>query len=261
MKILFIGDIVGRVGRDIVKRKLKHFVEKYDIDFVIANGENATHGKGLIRRHYDELIDSGVDCITLGNHYDSKNELATYIDTVENLIRPINILRDYPGTGTVTFMVNGISLRVINVLGNAFMREEVSSPYLAIQEVLKNEKAQINIIDFHGESTSEKQCFGYVVDGEVTALLGTHTHVQTRDAHILPKGTAFISDVGMCGSKESVIGFEKESVVQKIIFGSSNKFVLSENDHGLFSAVVLNVDETNGLCKEIFAIYYQEDEK
>lgn len=261
MKILFIGDIVGRVGRDIVKKKLNYFVKKYDIDFVIANGENATHGKGLIHRHYDELIEAGVDCITLGNHYDSKSELANYIDSVDNIVRPVNLLREYPGVGSATFLINGVSLRVINVLGTAFMKEDVSSPYLAIKEILDDEKATINVIDFHGESTSEKQCCGYVFDGKVSAVLGTHTHVQTKDVRVLPKGTAFISDVGMCGSKDSVIGFEKESVIQKIIFGSENKFTLSENDNGLFSAVVLNIDETSGLCKEIFPIYYQEDEK
>lgn len=261
MKILFIGDIVGRVGRDIVKKKLNNFVEKYDIDFVIANGENATHGKGLIRRHYEELIESGIDCITLGNHYDSKNELSRYIDDVDNLVRPANIVREYPGSGSATFLVGNTLIRVINILGSAFIKEEVSSPYFCIKEILENDEIKINIVDFHGESTSEKQSFGFAFDGQVSALLGTHTHVQTRDARVLPKGTAFISDVGMCGEKNSVIGFEKDSVVQKVIFGSENKFELSEKANGLFSAVVLNIDEITGLCKEIFPIYYQEDEK
>lgn len=261
MKILFIGDIVGRVGRDIVKKKTKYFVEKYGIDFVIANGENATHGKGLIRHHYDELVDAGIDCITLGNHYDSKNELSRYIDQVDNLIRPANLVREYPGPGSSIFDVDGTLVRVISILGSAFISEEVTSPYLKIKEILEGEQIAINIIDFHGESTSEKQCYGYAFDGKVSAILGTHTHVQTKDVHVLPKGTGFISDVGMCGSKESVIGFTKESVIQKIIFGDKAKFELSENDGGLYSAVVLNIDETTGLCKEIFPIYYQEDEK
>lgn len=261
MKILFIGDIVGRVGRDIVKKKINDFVEKYGIDFVIANAENATHGKGLIRRHYDELIEAGVDCITLGNHYDCKNELSRFIDEVDNLVRPANLVREYPGSGNAVFLVGNTLVRVINILGSAFIKEEVSSPYICVKEILESEEIKINIVDFHGESTSEKYCHGYAFDGQISALLGTHTHVQTRDARVLPKGTAYISDVGMCGERESVIGFEKDSVVQKVIFGSENKFALSEKANGLFSAVVLNIDETTGLCREIFPIYYQEDEK
>lgn len=261
MRVLFIGDIVGRIGRNIVKKKISDFVEKYDIDFVIANGENATHGKGLNYHNYEELIDSGVDCITLGNHYDSKHELRGYIADVSDLVRPANLIKEFPGSGSAIFDINGVSIRVINILGSAFINEEVSSPYVAIKDILDSEEVKINIIDFHGESTSEKQCHGYVFDGEISALLGTHTHVQTRDAHILPKGTAYISDVGMCGEKESVIGFNKESVVDKVIFGKQSRFTLDDSGNALFSAVVINIDDETGLAKEIFPIYYQEGGK
>ena len=248
-------------GRDIVKKKLPYFVEKYGIDFVIANGENASHGKGLLERHYDELIDCGCDVITLGNHYDSKKEIVRYIDRAEYLIRPINLLKDYPGVGSAIYDVDGISVRVTNILGSAFMSEEVNNQYLALRDVLDNEEpANIHIVDFHGESTSEKQCFAYAVDGEVSAVLGTHTHVQTRDYHVLPKGTAFISDVGMCGTQESVIGFEKDSVVNKIIFGKQCKFELDDIENNeLFSAVVLDIDNISGKCNEIFPIYFVEN--
>ena len=260
MRILFIGDIVGRIGRRIVKEKLNYFVEKYDINFVIANGENATHGKGLIRHHYEELINSGIDCITLGNHYNSKNELAKYIERVDCLIRPLNLSRDFPGSGTALFDVDGITIRVTNILGSAFINEEVISPYASIIDLLASdeENANIHIVDYHGEATGEKQCFGYALDGKVSAILGTHTHVQTKDAHILEKGTAFISDVGMCGFADGVLGFEKESVVGKIMYGKNQKFELPNEGRGVFSAVVLDIDEISGLTNEIFTIYFEE---
>lgn len=260
MRILFIGDIVGKIGRRIVKEKLEYFVDKYNIDFVIANGENATHGKGLIRHHYEELINAGVDCITLGNHYNSKNELAKYIERVDCLIRPINLLNEYPGLGSIVFDVDGVSVRVTNILGSAFINEEVNSPYLSMLDVLADEeKAAIHIVDYHGEATGEKQCFGYAFDGQVSAVLGTHTHVQTKDARILEKGTAYISDVGMCGYADGVLGFEKESVINKIVYGKQSKFELLNDGRGLFSAVVLDINEIDGKCEEIFTIYFEEE--
>ena len=260
MKILFIGDVVGQPGREILKDKIPYFVEKYGIDFVIANGENASHGKGLLEKHYDELLDAGCDVITLGNHYNSKRQIDNYIDRVDSLIRPLNILDYSKGVGSEIFDFDGIKIRVTNLLGSAFMKENVSSPYLAIKDIIDNEEeANIHIVDFHAESTSEKQCLGYALDGQVSAVLGTHTHVQTRDYHILPKGTAYISDVGMCGTQESVIGFEKDSVVDKIVFGQEGKFQIDDIEkRKLFSAVVINVDDISGKAKEIFPIYYVE---
>ena len=260
MKILFIGDIVGRIGRRMVKEKLPYFVKKYDIDFVIANGENATHGKGLMRNHYLELVDAGVDVITLGNHYDSKNELRRYIDRVDRLIRPLNIRQEYPGEGSATFDLDGVAVRVTNVMGAAFMNEEVNSPYLATLELLNNEEpANIHIIDFHAEATGEKKSYAYAFDGKVTAVLGTHTHVQTNDATILEKGTAFISDVGMTGFNDGVLGFDKDSVVKKLMYGENDKFSVPDEGRGLFSAVVIDADEVTGLARDIFPIYFVEE--
>lgn len=262
MKILFIGDIVGKIGRRIVKEKVGYFVEKYGIDFVIANGENATHGKGLIYNHYLELINSGVDVITLGNHYDSKNEIRRYIDRVDRLVRPANLLSNYPGEGSIIFDIDGINVRVTNILGAAFINEQVNNPYYSMLEILDNEDEQvtIDIVDFHGEATAEKMSFARAFDGKVSAVLGTHTHVQTNDARILPNGTAFISDVGMCGEYDSVLGFETESVIKKTIYGFEDKFQLHEEGKGLFSAVVIDVDDHTGLANSIFPIYYVEEE-
>ena len=261
MKVLFIGDIVGKIGRRIVKDKISYFVEKYNIDFVIANGENATHGKGLIFNHYNELINDGIDVITLGNHYDSKSEITRYIDRVDRLVRPVNLLKPFPGEGSVIFDVDGINIRVTNILGEAFINEQVNNPYYSMLEVMsEDERVNIDIIDFHGEATAEKMAFARAFDGKVAAVLGTHTHVQTNDAHVLPKGTAFISDVGMCGEYDSILGFETESVVNKTIYGAQAKFQLHDEGKGLFSAVVIDIDEMTGLARDIFSIYYIEEE-
>ena len=261
MKILFIGDIVGRIGRRIVKEKLPYFVEKYGIDFVIANGENATHGKGLIRHQYEELIDCGIDVITLGNHYNSKNELARYIGNVDRLVRPANLLVEYPGEGSIVYDLDGVSVRVTNLLGQAFINEQVNNPYYSMLEILDDseEQATINIVDFHGEATGEKMCFALALDGRVTAVLGTHTHVQTRDARILPKGTAFISDAGMCGLYDGVLGFDGDSVVKKIVYGQQSKFETPSEGRGIFCGVVIDANEDTGLANDIFPIYFVEE--
>lgn len=262
MRILFIGDIVGRVGRRIVKEKINYFVNKYEIDFVIANGENATHGKGLIQKQYEELVDAGIDVITLGNHYDSKSEIRRFIDRVDHLVRPLNLVNPYPGDGSAIYDLDGVTVRVTNILGAAFINESVNDPYYSFLDVLEHEeKAIINIVDFHGEATGEKMCFALAFDGKVSAVLGTHTHVQTADYRILPKGTAFISDVGMCGLYPGVLGFEKDSVMKKMVYGKQSKFQTPDDGQAIFSAVVIDVDEYTGLANEIFPIYYVEEEK
>ena len=239
---------------------LPGFVDKYQIDFVIANGENASHGKGLLRHHYFDLIESGVDVITLGNHYDSKNDLRRYIDQVDRIVRPLNLTHEYPGEGSVVYDVNGVSIRVTNILGSAFMKEEVNNPYYSLLEALDNEEEQssIHIVDFHAEATGEKICFAYAFDGKVSAVLGTHTHVQTRDYRVLDGGTAFISDVGMTGLYDGTLGFDKNTVVSKLMYGNNVRFDIPNEGKGLFSAVVMNIDENTGKCIEIFPIYYVE---
>ena len=260
MKILFIGDVVGRVGRRMLKERIPYYVDKYEIDFVIANGENASHGKGLTRNQYFELLDAGVDAITLGNHYMSKSEILRYIDQVDRLVRPYNLLKEFPGEGSVVFEVNGVSIRVTNILGSAFMNEDVNSPYYSLLTLLSEEEpATIHIVDFHAEATGEKQSLAFALDGKVSAVLGTHTHVQTNDAHILPKGTAFISDVGMTGYVDGVLGSTSETVVEKIIYGKASKFQTPDEGRGVFSAVVVDIDDISGLAKQIFPIYYVEN--
>ncbi len=242
----------------MVKEYLPNYIKKYSIDFVIANGENATHGKGLIQKHYEELLDAGVDCITLGNHYNSKNEINRYIDSADRLVRPVNLLNGFRGDGSVVFDLDGISIRVTNLLGTAFMEEEVNNPYYAMLEVLEHEPCNIHIVDFHAEATGEKQSLGYVLDGKVSAVVGTHTHVQTNDFRIFENGTAFISDVGMTGFNDGILGCSKESVIRKTFFGELTKFEPPMEGKGILSAVVLDIDENTGKTQQIFPIFYKE---
>lgn len=256
MKILFLGDIVGKTGRRVIKNYLPKLVEKYQVDFVIANGENTTHGKGLIEKHYYELLDSGIDCITLGNHYLSKDNLLDYIEDADALVRPLNISQRIGGEGSRVFDVNGIKIRVTNILGTAFMKEEVSSPYYSLKLLIEQNQDEdsIHIVDYHAEATGEKMCFGYAFDGLVSAVLGTHTHVQTNDAKILKNGTAFMSDVGMCGAANGVLGFEKDSVMRVTMFGEKARFGFDDEDEGILNGVVMNFDDITHKALEIIPV-------
>ena len=254
---------MGQIGRRVIKDHLEDIVKKYNIDFVIANGENVSHGKGLIRSHYFELIEDGIDVITLGNHYNNKTEITRYINNVDRLVRPLNLISDFPGEGSAVFDVDGVTIRVTNILGTAFMDEQVNNPYYSFLELVSDpdfEDTNIHIIDFHAEATGEKICFANALDGKVSAVLGTHTHVQTRDYRILKGGTAFISDAGMTGLYDGALGFDADSVTKKIIMGNESKFVIPSTGKGLLSAVVIDVDNYNGKAKEIFPIYLVEQE-
>lgn len=255
-----IGDITGKNGRNIVAKMLPSIRKKYNIDFVIANGENATHGKGLIQNHYEFLLKSGVDVVTLGNHYNSKSEIVNYINGANYLLRPYNLLNEFPGVGTAIYEVNGYTIRVTNILGSAFMREEVKSPYFSLKEIIeKEDRADIHIVDYHAEATGEKQSIAWAFDGQISALIGTHTHVQTHDARILPNGTGLMCDVGMCGPYNGVLGTKKELVIGKLWLNEKNVFSIDENDDSLFNAVVLQINENTGLCEKIIPIYLVEN--
>ena len=252
LKIIFLGDIVGKIGREVVKKYASLLKEKYNADLIIANAENATHGKGLSKSHYDELIGCGIDVLTLGNHYNSKKEIYDYIDEADYLVRPLNLIDDIGGNKFVIKEVNGIKVRVFNIIGSAFMNVDISNPYLSLKNVLdEDDDNYLNIIDYHAEATSEKICFGYVYDGKVGAVLGTHTHVQTNDERILDNGTAFMCDIGMNGEFNSVLGFNRESVINKTIYGNNSPFTLNKNGVGLLSGVYLEFDETTLKCVKI----------
>ena len=256
MNILFIGDIVGKVGRKALKKNLSFVKSKYNIDFVIANGENITNGRGINKTHYDFLLQCGVNCITLGNHYKDREEIIDYISYSNEMIRPANLLTDFPGEGSKEFLVKGKKIRVTNLLGQAFMNVQVKDPYLEICKIIENDNSDIHIVDFHAEATGEKKAFAYSLSNKVSAVLGTHTHVQTRDAQILNTGIFYMSDVGMCGSYNSILGDEINSVVNRIILHNErSRFKLLEDDDMLFNGVVLTFDDLTNEPIKIEPIY------
>ncbi|MCR4561783.1 MAG: TIGR00282 family metallophosphoesterase [Bacilli bacterium] len=256
MRILFYGDVVGEVGRNAVHFSLPHLVEKYGVDFVIVNGENATHGRGLNEKHYNFLVDSGADCITLGNHWHDTRDFDDYVDDAEILVRPLNLLDYEQGQGSIAFDINGVEVRVTNILGVAFMKETVISPYQSMEELLHSEDYEpcIHIVDFHADSTSEKAIFANYFDGRVSAVLGTHTHVQTNDSRILEHGTGFMTDVGCCGDHGGIIGYDRDSTVNIMVKGVNAHFSINESAKMFIDAVIMDFDDLTHKCTNIFHI-------
>ncbi|WP_027121092.1 TIGR00282 family metallophosphoesterase [Mycoplasma leonicaptivi] len=246
LRILFIGDIFGEPGVKTVQNVLPKLLKEEKIDFVIAQGENITGRKGLSWDDYKLLKEAGVNCFTMGNHVWANNEILNFIEN-EPIIRPYNIKNSYPGKGTLIFNINNFSLRVTSLMGISFnellkpWKEQYAEPFIQhIDNLLENEEqTDFHFIDFHAETTSEKYVLGLHLDGRVDAVCGTHTHVQTNDAHVLPNGTCFITDVGMVGPMDSAIGVRVDEVKQKMIDNSSRKkFVVSENNTQFNSVII-----------------------
>lgn len=261
MNILFFGDIVGRPGREAVKKILPQLKKDFAPDLVIANGENLAHGFGISEKTAKEMLASGVDVITGGNHsFENKNGLSLFADMSLPLIRPLNYGISMPGKGNIELMVKNIPVIVVNLIGNAFMRTTSDNPFVTINNFLdehakkEGEKTKIIIIDWHAEATSEKVAMGKLVDGRVSAVLGTHTHVPTSDYEVLPGGTAFVSDVGMCGPKDSVIGMEKSEVLRGFLNAQVVKYEVA-NGPVEINAILLTIDETNGKAIKIDKVY------
>jgi metallophosphoesterase (TIGR00282 family) len=247
MKILFIGDIVGKVGRVITKALLPTITDRYKIDFVIANGENVAGGFGITDKTALELFSLGVHVITTGNHVWDKKEFVSQIAKIDKVLRPLNYPPGIPGFGSIIETVgNGLKVAVINISGRVFM-SSIDCPFRIAEDEVKKIRAitKTIVIDFHAEATSEKIAFGYFMDGKVSAVMGTHTHVQTADEKILTGGTAYITDVGMTGPSNSVIGIEIEQVIQRFLTNIPTRFETAKGE-GIFSAVVFEVDEKTG---------------
>ncbi len=265
VKILFIGDIVGKAGRETLAHFLPMLQQEHDFDLVIANGENVTHGRGLNKKHYEELKNLGVDVITLGNHFDDREEIRNYIEEAKTIVRPLNLIANYPGEGSIVVETKkGDKVRVTNILGQAFMKEVITSPLLALKLVISDSEPMIHIVDYHAEATAEKMTIAWEFDGAISALLGTHTHVQTVDARLLLNGSAYISDVGMTGTYNGVIGAERNSVIQKVWYDNKTRFNYDDKDpHRQFSAVILEVNRTNFKTLKITPIYklWNKDEQ
>jgi metallophosphoesterase (TIGR00282 family) len=261
VRILFIGDIVGRPGRDLVRDGLAALVEYHSIDLVIANAENAAAGFGITREIGDQLLEWGVDVMTSGNHIWDKKEALNYIGAEPRLLRPANYPAGAPGNGSYLARTrDGRSVGVINVMGRVFMLN-IDDPFAVVLreiEALK-ERTRIVFVDFHAEATSEKIAMGWHLDGKVTAVIGTHTHVQTADERILPKGTAFLTDVGMTGPHDSIIGVEIEAALGKFLTALPARFETATGNPRLH-AVIIDADEQTGRAVEIERLSYSVDE-
>lgn len=238
MKILVIGDIVSSAGCEFVRDNLNKIKREHSIDIVIANGENSAIGNGMLPKSANHILDSGVDVITSGNHIYKRFEIYDYLDSTPQVIRPLNYPKDSPGFGYYILDKGSYKVCVINLLGQIFMPDNVSCPFKTFEEILPKIDAQIILIDFHGEATSEKLAFAHFVDGKVNAVFGTHTHVQTADNKILPFGTAYISDIGMVGPINSVLGVNPENIIKKMKTSLHSRFEISENPCQLDAAII-----------------------
>ena len=258
MRILFIGDVVGRSGRTIVYERLPGLVRDWKLDLVVANGENAAGGFGITEAIYRELIDAGVDAVTLGNHAWDQKEALVFIERAQRLIRPINYPTGTPGRGAATIEAkNGARVLVVNAMGRIFM-EALDDPFAAIDRELTacplQQGADAIIVDFHGEATSEKQAMGFFCDGRASLVVGTHTHVPTADLRVLRGGTAFISDVGMTGDFDSVIGMAKDEPLLRFLRRIPTSRFEPATGPATLCAVAVETDPATGLAARVGAV-------
>lgn len=245
-KVLFIGDIVGKIGRKAAALVLPELKKKYNFDLVLANAENSAAGFGITLKVYDTLINElQLDLLTSGNHIWDKKETKTEIDKMEKLVRPLNYPLCLHGSGVKIIKKNGVRFCVINVMGRVFVNYHLDCPFQVLEAQLKElaGKYDICLVDIHAEATSEKQAFAHYFAGRVSAVIGTHTHVQTADEIILAPGTAYISDAGMVGAQESVLGMDKEAAIERFLRGTSERFSVPEKGRTVFNAVYLEFDE------------------
>ncbi len=250
MKILFIGDIVGKPGRNAVKAILPELKQKHNPDLVLANGENMAAGLGITIEKYQEMRDAGIDYFTSGNHVFHKPEIIGHLDdTKVHILRPLNYVKGTPGRGQVVIEVNGKKVQLVNLIGKAFMHEEADDYFEAAAEILKTE-ADIRFVDFHAEATSEKAILGFYLDGKVTVVVGTHTHIPTADERILPQGTAFQTDVGMTGPMNSSLGAEVDPYYRWIRFNEPPRFEVAKGPV-VFNAVLIEIDDVTNKATKI----------
>jgi 2',3'-cyclic-nucleotide 2'-phosphodiesterase len=252
MRIFFIGDIFGRPGRRLVQEKIRSLIHEYRIDFCLANVENAAAGFGVTPQIADELLNSGIDLLTSGNHLWDKRGIIPYLAEQPRLLRPHNYPKGVPGTGMYLGDTNcGVRIGVLNLQGRVFMAA-IDCPFtigLAAVEYLRKQTSII-IVDFHAEATSEKQAFGWYMDGRVSAVLGTHTHIQTADERILPQGTAYLTDLGMTGAHDSVIGSMQDLALERFLLQMPNRLEPATGNLKLCGAVV-EIDESSGRALSI----------
>jgi metallophosphoesterase (TIGR00282 family) len=252
MRILILGDVMGRPARRAARDLVPSLIRKEEIDLVIANVENAAGGMGVDIKSAKELSSAGVQVMTSGNHIWKKKEIFSFLDEHENLIRPANFPPGAPGKGWCLWQHNGLCALVINLQGRVFMPNHVDDPFRCVDDILKQRSglAPVVIVDMHAEATSEKYAMGWYLDGRASVVYGTHTHVQTADERILPAGTAYITDVGMCGPFDSVIGMETETVIRGFITQLPRQFEVAQ-DNIVLQGIIVEVDDQNGKARKI----------
>lgn len=261
MRLLFLGDVVGRSGRQALTKNLADLRERLKLDFVVVNGENATAGMGLSADHAKVLLDAGADCITLGDHAFDQKDMLSFIDKEPRILRPLNFAKTAPGRGMNIFTTgNGKKVAVAQILGQVFMKRAYDDPFSIIDAALK--KAPIGgladavIVDVHAEATSEKMAMGHWLDGRASLVVGTHTHVPTADTQILSRGTALQSDAGMCGDYNSVIGMDALEPLSRFVTGMRKGRFTPATGEATLSGVFVETDEATGLAKHVAPIRY-----
>jgi 2',3'-cyclic-nucleotide 2'-phosphodiesterase len=256
MKILFLGDVMGRAGRAAIAERLPSLREAWGLDFVVVNGENASQGAGLTGEHARILLQAGADCVTLGDHAFDQRDMLQFIESEPRIIRPLNFSKVAPGRGVKIFeATQGRKVLVTQALGQVFMKRPFDDPFSAVETVLKTHRiggaVQAAIVEIHAEASSEKMAMGHWCDGQASLVVGTHTHVPTGDAQILPQGTAYLTDAGMCGDYNSVIGMEKLEPLRRFITGMANGRFTPAEGPATLSGVYVETDDRTGKALKV----------
>ncbi|WP_313467402.1 TIGR00282 family metallophosphoesterase [Carnobacterium sp.] len=260
MKLLFIGDVVGSMGREMVHDHLQKLKQKYKPQVTILNGENAAAGRGITEKIYKSFLQDGVDVVTMGNHTWDNREIFEFIGDAKKMIRPANYPEGTPGKGLAFIKVNQLELAVINLHGRTFM-SDVDDPFRKADELLEevSQRTPLVFVDFHAETTSEKQAMGWYLDGRVSAVVGTHTHVQTNDARILPAGTAYLTDAGMTGPYDEILGMKREAVINRFLTQMPTRFEVPKEGRKILSGCFIEIDDATGAAKKIENIVINDD--
>lgn len=246
MKVLCIGDVVGNIGCEFLRKTLPQFKKYKGVDFVICNGENSADGNGIVPASAEHLFKSGVDVITLGNHSFQRREIYNFLDEEQGIIRPCNFPSpSTPGRGYCTIDLGRTSITVINLMGQEFMDAKMENPYYVVDDILKKIDSKIIFVDFHAETTSEKKAMGFYLDSRVSAVFGTHTHVQTSDECVLKGGTGYITDLGMTGPIDSVLGVKKEIIINRFKTKLPERFDYASGDC-MLNCALFDIDEKSG---------------
>jgi 2',3'-cyclic-nucleotide 2'-phosphodiesterase len=254
IRVLLIGDVVGDTGRAVVARHLPNIIQQHTIDMTILNGENSSNqGRGITPKIAQEFYDNGVDVITTGNHIWFRREIYPYFDEQPYILRPANFPSGAPGSGVTTITIKGKTVGVINLQGRVFMKEHLECPFKSADSLLAylKDKTNIILIDFHAEATSEKEALAYYVAGRVSGVVGTHTHVQTADERVLPGGTAYLTDLGMVGSLNSMLGMQKEPIIQNFLTQLPVRFAVDDKPPYVLSGAIIEVDAQTGSAIKI----------